>query len=91
MLALNHKKTTSSLAPFIFYVAKNWELKDRSLPIELIEAKKFKTNLVPLRIEMDCLLIAELILNFKTLQNNIKKPFYLDILSFYNFTIDVRN
>jgi len=30
---LNHKRTTSSLAPPIFYVAKNWQLKDRRFPI----------------------------------------------------------
>jgi len=36
MLTLNDKKTTSSLAPpifLLFYVAKNWQLKDRWLPL----------------------------------------------------------
>ena len=33
MLPLNHKRTTSSLAPPIFYVVKNLQLKDRRLPI----------------------------------------------------------
>jgi len=33
LLPLNHKRTTSSLAPPIFYVAKNRQLKDRMLPI----------------------------------------------------------
>jgi len=32
-LPLNHERTTSSLAPPIFYVAKNWQLEDRRLPI----------------------------------------------------------
>jgi hypothetical protein len=32
MMPLNHKRTTSSLAPPTFYVAKNWQLKDRRLP-----------------------------------------------------------
>jgi len=35
MSPLNHKRTTSSLAPPIFYVAKKWHLKDRGLPIDL--------------------------------------------------------
>jgi len=33
MSPLNHKRTTSSLAPPIFYVAKIWQLQDRRLPI----------------------------------------------------------
>jgi len=33
MLPLNHKRTTSSLAPPIFYVAKNSAIKNRRLPI----------------------------------------------------------
>ncbi len=33
MLPLNHKRTTSSLAPPIVYVTKNWHLKDRRLTI----------------------------------------------------------
>jgi len=33
MSPLNHKRTTSSLAPHIFYVEKNWQLKDWRLPI----------------------------------------------------------
>jgi len=33
MLQLNHKRTTSSLAPPIFYVAKKWQLKDGRFPI----------------------------------------------------------
>ena len=33
MSSLNHKRTTSSLAPPIFYVAKKWQLKDRRFPI----------------------------------------------------------
>jgi hypothetical protein len=33
MSPLNHKRTTSSLAPSIFWVAKNWQIKDRRLPI----------------------------------------------------------
>jgi len=33
MLPHNHKRTTSSLAPPIFYVAKKWQLKDRRLSI----------------------------------------------------------
>ncbi len=32
MSPLNHKRTTSSLAPPIFYAAKKWQLKDRRLP-----------------------------------------------------------
>jgi len=36
MSPLNHKRTTSSLAPPIFYVAKNWQLKDIRLPIGAI-------------------------------------------------------
>jgi len=34
MLPLNHKRTTSSLAPPIFYLAKNHQLKDRRFPIK---------------------------------------------------------
>jgi hypothetical protein len=34
MPPLNHKRTKSSLAPPISYVAKKWQLKDRRLPIE---------------------------------------------------------
>jgi len=34
MVPLNHERTTSSLAPPIFYVTKNWQLKDRRLPIK---------------------------------------------------------
>jgi len=33
MSPLNHKRTTSSLVPPIFYVAKKWQLKDRRLSI----------------------------------------------------------
>ncbi len=33
MSPLNHKSFTSSLAPPIFYVAKNEQLKDRRFPI----------------------------------------------------------
>ncbi len=33
MSHVNHKRTESSLAPLIFYVAKNWQLKDRRIPI----------------------------------------------------------
>ena len=33
ILPLNHKRTTSSLASSIFYVAKNCQLKDRKFPI----------------------------------------------------------
>jgi len=32
MLPLNHKRTTSSSATPMFYVAKNWQLKDRRFP-----------------------------------------------------------
>jgi len=39
MSPLNHKRTTSSLAPYIFDVAKKWQLKDRSLPIGTMPAK----------------------------------------------------
>jgi len=33
MSPLNHKRTTSSVAPPIICVAKKWQLKDRRLPI----------------------------------------------------------
>ncbi len=35
MSILNHKRTTRSLAPPIFCVAKNWQLKGRGLPIKI--------------------------------------------------------
>jgi hypothetical protein len=34
MLPLNHKRTTSSSAPPIFYAVKNWQLKDRKFTID---------------------------------------------------------
>jgi hypothetical protein len=35
MLPLDHKRTTSTLAPPIFYVEKNWHIKDRRFPFEI--------------------------------------------------------
>jgi len=40
MSPLNHKRTTSSLAPPIFYVAKNVQLKDTPLLQKLEKPKK---------------------------------------------------
>ncbi len=34
MAPLNHKMTTSFLAPSLFHVTKNWYLKDRRFPIQ---------------------------------------------------------
>jgi len=34
MSPINHKRTTSSLVPSIFYLPKNLQLKDRRLPIQ---------------------------------------------------------
>ncbi len=38
MSPLNHKRTTRSLVPPIFYVVKNLQLKDRRFPIDRVEA-----------------------------------------------------
>jgi len=44
MSPLNHKRTTSSLAPPIFYVAKKLQLKDRRFPIVSTKKSFFGTN-----------------------------------------------
>jgi len=35
MLPLDHKRTTSTLAPPIFYVEKKWQIKDRRFPFKI--------------------------------------------------------
>jgi len=46
MSPLNHKRTTISLAPPIFYAVKKWQLKDRRLPISTLEIPKFELHLI---------------------------------------------